>query len=180
MKKYIIGFISVTRLIFFKYLLRLNVNFHYLQSHSLSSEIKVNKKAKLVLAKNTQLSADCDIFLGKGALIEIGERTFFNKRCMVSAHKEIIIGRNCLFGPDVKIYDNNHVIKAGAGVVHGEHSSKAIYIGNNCWLASNVVVLAGATIEDNCVIGAGVIIKGHVPANSIVKTSTSNQIVQIL
>lgn len=179
MSKYFTALFSVVRLIYMKYFLRLNVDFHPLQSHSLFSTVKIQKTGELVLAKNTQFSADCEIFLAKGARVKIGERTYFNKRCIVSAHKEISIGANCLFGPDVKVYDNNHVIKAGVGIVHGEHNSKPIRIGNNCWLASNVVILAGTIIGNNCVIGAGVVVKGHIPDDSIVKSNDNYRVVKI-
>jgi acetyltransferase-like isoleucine patch superfamily enzyme len=178
-KKYVIVLISLTRLIFIKYFLRLDINFHYLQSHSLFSKIKARKTGKLIFEKNTQISSGCEIFLGEGALIKIGERSYFNKRCIISAHYEVIIGNNCLFGPDVKIYDNNHVFEKGKGIIHGKHKVNSVKIGDNCWVASNVVILPGTCIGNNCVIGAGVILKGNVPDNSLVRPNTKNIIQSI-
>lgn len=45
--------------------------------------------------------------------------------------------------------------------------SKPITIRNNCWLASNVVVCAGVTISDNCVIGAGSVVTKDIPSDSL-------------
>ncbi len=42
-----------------------------------------------------------------------------------------------------------------------------ITIGDNCWLAGNVTVLAGAKIGAGCVIGAGSVVTGEIPPNSL-------------
>ena len=41
----------------------------------------------------------------------------------------------------------------------------------NVWIASDVVLLKGTDIGDNCVIGAGCVIRGKVPAGSLVTRS---------
>ncbi|WP_455266069.1 DapH/DapD/GlmU-related protein [Phascolarctobacterium sp.] len=43
-----------------------------------------------------------------------------------------------------------------------------MHIGSHCWVGSNVVILKGVTIGDNCVIGAGCVITEDIPSNSIV------------
>lgn len=47
--------------------------------------------------------------------------------------------------------------------------SSPISIGNHCWIASDMIILKGSKIGDNCVIGAGCVIKGDIPPNSLVK-----------
>lgn len=176
MTKYLISLLSLLRLLFIKYFLRRNIRFHFIQSHSPFISIKMKNCSHLVLGKNVQISSGCDIHLDNNATIDIGQRTYFNKRCILSSHNKISIGSNCLFGPDVKIYDNNHVYEYGKGVVPGQHKSFPITIGNNCWIAANVVILKGSTIGDNCIIGTGCIIKGNIPSNSIttLKQTLSN------
>ena len=41
-------------------------------------------------------------------------------------------------------------------------------IGKNVWIGANTVILRGTKIGDNCVIGAGTIVKGDFPENSII------------
>ena len=67
----------------------------------------------------------------------------------------------------MKIYENDHCYSAVAGVL-SMHTSAPIVIGKNCWIAANVTILKGATIGDNCVIGAGTVVKGEIPDGSIV------------
>lgn len=47
-------------------------------------------------------------------------------------------------------------------------SSGKVKIGNNIYFGTNVIVLKGVTIGDNCVIAAGSIITKSIPANSVV------------
>lgn len=42
-----------------------------------------------------------------------------------------------------------------------------IHIGDNCWLASNVVVCGGVTIGEGCVIGAGSVVTRDIPPYSL-------------
>ena len=59
-----------------------------------------------------------------------------------------------------------------------QYGSFRIIIGNNCWIASNVVILKGTKIGNNCVIGAGCIVSGIIPDNSIVRLSNNNYIIE--
>lgn len=46
-------------------------------------------------------------------------------------------------------------------------SSGKVKIGNNIYFGTDIIVLKGVTIGDNCVIGAGSIITKDIPANSV-------------
>jgi len=42
-----------------------------------------------------------------------------------------------------------------------------VLIGNDVWLGARVVVTAGVTIGDGCIVGAGAIVTKDLPAESI-------------
>lgn len=118
------------------------------------------------------LRKDFNLMIAKGAKVSIGHGCFFNSHCTIDAESAIAIGDNCLFAENVKIYDNNHCFsQAGVPIKEQGAKSDPITIGNNCWLASNVVVLKGSNIGDNCVIGANCVVSGNIPAGSIVRCS---------
>ena len=87
---------------------------------------------------------------------------------VISCQKKIKIGEGCLFGPSVKIYDNNHKFSKNKGVSY-EFKAESISIGDHCWIASNVVILKGTHIGKNCVIGANCVVSGIIPDNTIVR-----------
>lgn len=47
------------------------------------------------------------------------------------------------------------------------NSSGRVSIGSNIYIGTNVIVLKGVTIGDNCIIGAGSIVTHDIPANSV-------------
>lgn len=43
-----------------------------------------------------------------------------------------------------------------------------IKIGNNVFIGINCIILLNTTIGDNCIVGAGSVVRGHFPENSII------------
>lgn len=113
---------------------------------------------------------DFTVYLGKGAIISVGDRTFFNHGCSLNALENITIGKDCLFGENVKVYDQNHEFSnPDIAIAQQGFNTAPITIGDNCWICSNVVILRGVTIGNHCVVGAGCVISHNLPDNSIVK-----------
>lgn len=114
-----------------------------------------------------------------GGTVIINDGCFFNNFCSINCLKKVEIGKNCIFGECVKIYDHNHNFKDLKKLFKNQgFSSSEIIIGENCWVCSNVIILKGAKIGNNCVIGANCIIDFEVPDNSIVKLENKNMIIK--
>ena len=75
-----------------------------------------------------------------GKNIEVGEGVFINACCHFQDHGGVRIGDGCQIG---------HVL------------------GKNVWVGSNATILQGVTIGDNSVIGAGAVVTGDIPANTV-------------
>jgi len=43
-----------------------------------------------------------------------------------------------------------------------------IVVGNNVFIGINCILLSNTTIGDNCIVGAGSVIRGHFPENSVI------------
>ena len=46
--------------------------------------------------------------------------------------------------------------------------TKPIIVGSNCWIGAQTVILRGTEIGDNCVVGAGSVLKGKYPDGSVI------------
>ena len=138
----------------------------------------LGKNTRLAFAKTSQVrfgghlvsDGRLVIVTGQNAHLTIGERTYFNEGTMISCLEEVSIGAGCRFGPNVKVFDNDHKFSAQGGVSQ-EHTTSPVTIGDHCWLGANVTILRGTEIGDNCVIGAGCVVKGVIPAGSLVTQS---------
>ncbi len=133
--------------------------------------IYVGHSSRLNIGKRVVVGYGSDFCAVDGGSIRIGNRVYLGPRCMLSAHEDVSIGDDCLFGPDVKLFDNNHEFNEGRGVVMGCHRSSPITVGKNVWLGANVIVLRGVSIGDGAVIGAGSVIRRNVPAGAVVRGS---------
>jgi len=105
----------------------------------------------------------------------IGEKFFANFNTTIMDDGRIYIGDNVMFGPNVSLMATSHplipservAMKYKDGHVSMSEYAKDIHIGNNVWIACNVVVIAGVTIGNNAVIGAGSVVTKDIPENYI-------------
>lgn len=130
--------------------------------------------------KGTTFRRFFNLYLEKGATIRIGKDCFFNHGCSINALQSVSIGDGCIFGENVRIYDHNHrFADVHAKIKEQGYTTGDVIIGDHCWFGSNVIVLKGVHIGDNCVIGAGSIISQDIPDDSIVTADRELTIKQI-
>lgn len=140
---------------------------HWMQRISPLCSLKVFRHGVIRVGRNCEFAAYCDFEAHGDGVLEIGDGTYFNRYCMISAHERVVVGKHCMFGPGVKIFDNNHQYSPETGV-SSQLRTAPIFIGDNSWVASDAIILKGAYIGKNCVIGAGCVVRGEVPDGSVV------------
>lgn len=129
---------------------------------------------RLIYGKSLRMPFNCSFRSGFHLVIEksggvlISNNCFFNNYCTIASRAGITIGEGTIFGENVKIYDHNHCYKdLNTPIKYQGYTEAPIHIGQHCWIASNVVILKGVTIGDNCVIGAGCVIYKDVPEGTV-------------
>lgn len=107
--------------------------------------------------------------------ISIGDRTFLNDGVVIVSSASISIGRHCLIGDRVEMFDTNyHEIEQGSDVV-----TAPIRIGNNVWIGRDVLLMPGVEIGDHSVIGARSVVSKSIPARVVAAGSPAKPIRQI-
>ncbi len=130
------------------------------------ADVTVGKGGKLVIGKGVAIGARSICTVRKGAVLKMGAMSNLNSDCKIVCHEKIEIGENTIFGPNVLVYDHDHLYDAESGVRRKEYVSSEIVIGKNCWIGANTVILRGTHIGDNCLVGAGSVVKGDFPSGS--------------
>lgn len=105
----------------------------------------------------------------------IGENFIANFNTTILDDGKIYIGDNVMLGPNVSLMASSHpliaeeriAMKYEDGHVSVSEYAKEIHIGNNVWIACNVVVCGGVNIGNNVVIGAGSVVTKDIPDNYI-------------
>ena len=97
----------------------------------------------------------------RGTIVEIGEGSGFSGT-VIGAFAGITIGRDVKCGANTLITDGDwHPEDPRSG------EPRPVFIGDRVWLGVGSMVLKGARIGENTVIGAGSIVTGEIPANVI-------------
>lgn len=141
-----------------------------------NTRLSVCRTSRVIFGKHVVSDGRCVIIADRGANVEIGDSVYFNEGMMISSKESVTIGSGCQFGPNVKIFDNNHCFDKEHGVL-SSHDTRKITIGSHCWIAANVTILQGTMIGDRCVIGAGCVVKGNVPTASVVTQDSKVRII---
>lgn len=114
----------------------------------------------------------------KGSFIKIGDNCRING-AYIHAQKGITIGRNCVIASGVNIMDTNgHVLKS-PDRTSGRDEPDEIVLGNNIWIGLNAIILKGTKIGNNSVVGAGSVVKGEYPDNSLILGNPASFVKQI-
>ena len=101
------------------------------------------------------------------AVIEVGEGSSFSNNCTVVAVGRIQIGRRCLIGDHVAIFDTDFHRTEPDRRADPDAPAADVTLADNVWLGSRVLVLKGVTIGRNSVVAAGSVVTSNIPENVI-------------
>lgn len=106
-------------------------------------------EADIIIGSHTTINSGCVLYSGNG--INIGNH--------------VAIAANCTFAPVNHAYASKNMLIRNQGF---QTSKGGILIEDDVWIGSNCVMLDGAIVRRGCVVGAGSVIRGEVPAYSVV------------
>ncbi|KAJ5649613.1 uncharacterized protein N7484_003336 [Penicillium longicatenatum] len=99
-----------------------------------------------------------------GTNIKVGSNVFINFNCTILDTCLVSIGARTLIGPNVCFFSGTHPLDPDLrNGTNGPELGCPITVGEDCWIAGNVIILPGVTIGDGCTIGAGSVVTKDVP-----------------
>lgn len=104
--------------------------------------------------------------------VSIGEHTRFisPRQCHIDMGRAeyISIGKNCCFSK-ITIFAHDYSWYVFAEAFHDIVPDRGgrVTIGNNCFFGYGATILKDTTIGDNVIIGAGAVVKGAIPSNTV-------------
>lgn len=107
------------------------------------------KKGKIIFSGRASFGAGCSVRVDSGVL-SVGNNFSANKNCFISCSDAITFGDDVLLGFNIAIRDSDGHTIYSDGVK--KSNILPVIIGNHVWICSEVDVLKGCEIADNCVI----------------------------
>jgi len=103
-----------------------------------------------------------------GAGLQMGRDSALDAYSFIGAAGQITIGENVIMGQHVSFHSETHNHERSDVPIKQQGTRRlGIVIEDDCWVGSNTVFLDGCHVEKGCVIGAGSIVRGRIPAYSI-------------
>ncbi len=111
------------------------------------------------------------------SVIEFGQGCQINNSCVfISEGPGIKIGKNCLIGPEVVVFDSDF-----HGLVNRQVPlKKAVTIADNVFIGARAVILKGVTVGENSTIAAGSVVIQDVAANCVVAGNPARVVKELL
>lgn len=126
-------------------------------------KIELSRDGRMYFGTRIQNRGELYLICEGNGRLEIGNHVFCNTAVCITSLGHIKIGDYCTFGNHLVIVDHDHNFKNQ----DGEYLVGEVTIGNHVWVGANCTILRGAHIGDNCVIAAGSVVKGDVPAGTV-------------
>lgn len=134
---------------------------------------KVFCRKRFIVKKGTSWKRHFSVVVAPSGKLLIGENCFFSNDCSINCLKNVEIGKNSKFGEKVRIYDHDQSLNIMDKTFNKQvHVAAPVLIGEQCWIGSNVTILKGTNIGNQCVIDAGCVISGHIEDGKLVRNST--------
>ena len=97
-----------------------------------------------------------------GSHVHFGKNIYANYNLTLVDDGHIYVGDGVLFGPNVTVATANHPIEPGLRS-RGLQYNRDVWIGENTWIGSGVIIVPGVRIGKNSVIAAGSIVTKDIP-----------------
>ena len=140
--------------------------FDFNQTRPLDTKKKDEILRGLLGSAGPDIWMEAPIHFAYGVNTHVGRNFYANFNLSVVDDGEVFIGDYVMIAPNVTISTTGHPIHPSFRD-KGAQFSLPVHIGDHVWIGSNVVVMPGVTIGDNCVIGAGSVVTHDIPANSV-------------
>ncbi|MCX6128908.1 MAG: acyltransferase [Proteobacteria bacterium] len=138
----------------------------------------VRLKSRMFLSNQGQLSlgdgvcfhagpGGCEITVQAGAKMSIGSKSLINHGCIFNVSKSLELGHRCRLGYGVVILDSK-LHELASSRRHLRPAAQAVSIGDDVWIGTRAVILAGVSIGQGSVVAAGSVVCDDVPPFSVV------------
>lgn len=124
---------------------------------------------RLFIGKKCRIFPNSRIEIGPKAKIVMGDNSSLGQSAhIVSYLGSLIIGSSVTISSNVFISNVEHTFVKNKSCLETELKYKETRIGDYCFIGVGAKILPGTILGNNCVVGAGAVVKGVFPDNCII------------
>jgi acetyltransferase-like isoleucine patch superfamily enzyme len=126
-------------------------------------------KSNINIGDKVRVFPYCRFESVNGGLIFIDSNVSIGQNVNITSAKNVSIGKGTTISSNVYITDMEHSIAdPNVSVMEQENIfTDGTFIGDNCFIGTGAVILAGARLNDSVVVGANTVVKGVIPGGGV-------------
>lgn len=127
--------------------------------------IKRGQGARIIAGRGCRIADHCHFEVG--GVLSLGTRTVIGPYTRIYAATQVRIGARCMISWNCSIFDSVGHRMWLQGQDEAEIEAP-ITIGDDVWIGPYSIIMKGVTIGNNCIVGAGSVVRRDVPPNTLV------------
>lgn len=113
-----------------------SLKYHPITCLALSDGIDLSASSMINFGSGLRTRGRCSFNVQGTGKLSFGDGVFLNSGCQFNCRLSITVGDNCEFGPNVLVYDHDHIFRGGF-----------LLTGNSLVMTSKLALIAGSGLE---------------------------------
>ena len=130
-------------------------------------DLRNRENGKIKIEDNVTFDTNCRLVAANESTLLLKEGADIGGHCIFNCGTDVSIGKDTMLAGFCYVQSSNHQTDKGLTIKSQGHTCGEISIGDDCWLASHVTVVAGVRIEDGAIVGANAVVTKSLNKNSI-------------
>lgn len=166
--RYIKLMFGLLKMYFYKFCSFGRISFVFPVKMEKNATFSRRRGGKIILRKHVSIGNNAHISVTENAMLSIGSYSRVGTNNIIVARESIDIGNYVMIGPNVCIYDHDHVYKTKGIMRDAGFTTAPVTIEDDVWVGAGAIILKGVTIGSGSIIGAGSVITKDIPQNAII------------
>ena len=129
-------------------------------------DFRNRENGSIILEDNVSFDTECRLVAANNAVLLFKEGADIGGYNIFNCGTNVTIGHDTMIAGFCYIQSSNHGTAKGLNIKSQPHSYGEIFIGNDCWIASHVTIVAGVKIGDGAIVGANAVVTKNLESNS--------------
>ena len=130
-------------------------------------DIRNRETGSIVIEDNVSFDKECRLVAANNAVLRFKSGADIGGYNIFNCGTNVTIGHDTMIAGYCYIQSSNHGMAPNIPIKKQKHIYGEITIGDDCWIASHVTVVAGVTIANGAIVGANAVVTKDLSTNSI-------------